>query len=56
MCFIDKKKMNWIRKEDRVSDPIRPSGQVGLGTGSEPSQYGIVFMYSFTSIILGHGS
>ena len=26
--------MNWIRKEDRVPDPVRPPGRVGLGTGA----------------------
>ena len=31
MCFIDKRKMNWIRKEDHVLDPVRPPGQVGYG-------------------------
>ena len=31
MCFIDKRKMNWIRKDDRIPDPIRPPSRVGYG-------------------------
>ena len=26
--------MNWIRKEDHVQDPVRPSGRVGYGGAS----------------------
>ena len=29
MCFIDKRKRNWIRKEDHVLDPFRPPGRDG---------------------------
>ena len=29
MCFIDKRKRNWIQKEDSVPDPVWPSGRVG---------------------------
>ena len=29
MCFTDKIKMNWIRKENRVLDLVRPASQVG---------------------------
>ena len=28
MCFTDKTKRNWIKKEDRFPDPVRPSGWV----------------------------
>ena len=28
MCFIDKRKRNWIRKKDHVLDPVRPPGRV----------------------------
>ena len=28
MCFIEERKRNWIRKEDRVPDPVRPPGWV----------------------------
>ena len=40
MCFTDKRKKNWIRKEDRVPDPVRPPGRVGSGQVRvfEPSQ------------------
>ena len=31
MCFTNKRKRNWIRKVDRVSDPVRPPGQVKYG-------------------------
>ena len=34
MCFIDKRKKNWIKKEDNVPDPVRPPGQVRSGTGA----------------------
>ena len=33
MCFTDKRKKNLIRKEDRVSDRVRPPGGVGYGAG-----------------------
>ena len=31
MCFTDKRKMNWIRKEDCAPNPVRPSGRVRYG-------------------------
>ena len=31
MCFTDKRKRNWIRKEDHVPDPVRPQSRVGYG-------------------------
>ena len=31
MCFTDKRKRNWIRKEDLVPDPVRPPGRVRYG-------------------------
>ena len=31
MCYTDKRKMNWIPKEDRVTNPIRPPGWVEYG-------------------------
>ena len=34
MCFTDKIKRNWIRKEDHVPDPGRPPGRVGYGGAS----------------------
>ena len=34
MCFTDKRKRNWIRKEDRVHDPVRPPGRA---RGRDPS-------------------
>ena len=34
MCFIDKRKKNWIQKEDRVADPVRSLGRVGYGDAS----------------------
>ena len=35
MCFTDKRKRNWIRKEDRVPDYIRPLGPVESGKEAE---------------------
>ena len=39
MCFTDKRKRNWIRKEDCIPDLVLPSGRVGSGwvRGHEPS-------------------
>ena len=37
MYFIDKRKRNWIRKEDRVLDQVRPPGRVGYGGASPHS-------------------
>ena len=36
MCFTDKRKRNWIRKEDHILDPVRPLGRV---RGREPSHF-----------------
>ena len=42
MCFNDKRKRNWIRKEDHVPDSVRPLGRVRSGRvrGQKPSQVG----------------
>ena len=32
MCFTNKRKRKWIRKENLVPDLVRPSGRVGSGT------------------------
>ena len=37
MCFIDKRKMNWIRKEDRVPGPGSASRSVRV-RGHRPPQ------------------
>ena len=34
MYFTDKRKKNWIRKEDHVPDSVRPPGQVKYGDAS----------------------
>ena len=39
MCFADKRKRNWIRKKDRVSNPVWPPGRVGYGGTSRHSVY-----------------
>ena len=38
MCFTDKRKRNWIQKEDRVPDLVRPPGLVGYGGVSRHSE------------------
>ena len=49
MCFNDKRKRNWIRKEDLVFDRVRPSGQVGYdGVGRHTSTVvGTCLSYQF---------
>ena len=47
MCFTDKRKRNWIRKEDRVPNQVRHPGQVlyggaGCHNGSRLAGPGIV--------------
>ena len=34
MCFADKRKRNWIQKEDRVPYPFWPPSWVGSGMGA----------------------
>ena len=41
MCFIDKRKMNWIRKEERVLDPVWPPGRVKSGMGARAVTIGL---------------
>ena len=51
MCFTNKIKMNWIRKEDRIPNRVRPPGRVWYGgagrhNGSRLAGLGIVSMES----------
>ena len=42
MCFTNKRKRNWIRKEDRVPDRIRSLGQVEYGgTGRHEASHAL---------------
>ena len=42
MCFTEKRKRNWIRKEDCVPDPVRPPGRVGYGGASCHSKHEVI--------------
>ena len=45
MCFTNKRKRNWIRKEDRILDPVQPLGRVGSGTGAWATTSFVSFAY-----------
>ena len=42
MCFTDKRKMNWIQKEDHVPDPVRPPSRVRSGTVAQAVTFLVV--------------
>ena len=55
MCFIDKRKRNWIQKEDRVPDRVQPPGRVGSGTATQTVTFRVVHRKSilFKQSLLG---
>ena len=53
MCFIDKRKRNWIRKEDRVSDRVRPLGRVRYdGAGHHILMIRLSFYYHLLMLVV----
>ena len=53
MCFIDKRKRNWIRKEDRVLDRVRPPGRVRYdGVGRHILMIRLSFYYHLLMLVV----